>query len=613
MAFGRPALSSVEQVREELRQLGYLDTSLDRFVLAGAGPGSALRASARVALRVGLAGGVLFGATLALAAAGQDRRLLAAPQDLAVLTLYLSILLGAVVAAAAGLGGLLAAASTRRGRKPRLSLSRNVGLGLALFGLVYVALWWRSHAPTTSGLGQAAAILIGLGLSLALARFGTLAAVAVLSTGRGPERLPEASLSRRRMVPLLVLTGAALGGGVAVASYLSGRSGGGGAAFAVVPTGLRVRLVAVDGLDGAMAEHMMGRGELPRLAHLLAQGAHGPLRAEPQPVPALVWTTVATGRGPEAHGIQSTGARRLLGMRVPVALDDQGRFARAVTRAADLLRLTRAQAPTSVLRGVKTLWNVASEKGLRVGVVNWWATWPVEPVHGYVVSDRAFLRLKKGGTADREVHPPEALAPLLELAASVPGEGGPAIDRFALLASRALREREVPDLEALYLPGLDIVSMQELGETAADLARLDAQLGAVRDYYRFIDGVLGELEAARRPDEVLVLVGDPGRLSRRSGSTATGILALVGGPVLAQDLGPVSERDVAPTVLHLLGLPVSRELEGQVLLGALAPPFRQDHPVRSVASYGTRPPAHPEESALDRDVLEQLRSLGYVQ
>jgi hypothetical protein len=229
------------------------------------------------------------------------------------------------------------------------------------------------------------------------------------------------------------------------------------------------------------------------------------------------------------------------------------------------------------------------------------------------VSDRAFVRLKKGGTADREVHPPEALAPLLELAAGLPGEGGPAIDRFALLASRALRERDTPDLEALYLPGLDIVSMQELGETTADLARLDAQLGTVRDYYRLVDGVLGELEAARRPDEVLVLVGDPGRLARRSGSAATGILALVGGPVLAQDLGPVSERDVAPTVLHLLGLPVSRELEGRVLESALSAAFRQGHPLRSVASYGTRPPAHPEESALDRDVLEQLRSLGYVQ
>src|SRR5262245_64466226 len=94
----RPALASVEEVREELRRLGYLDSGLDRFVLAGAGGGSALRASSGAALRVGLAGGALFGGGLTLAAAGLDRRLLAAPRDLAVLTLYLALALGVVTA-----------------------------------------------------------------------------------------------------------------------------------------------------------------------------------------------------------------------------------------------------------------------------------------------------------------------------------------------------------------------------------------------------------------------------------------------------------------------------------------------------------------------------------
>ena len=56
-----PEVASVEAVREELRRLGYLDSGLDRFVLAGAGAPSPLRACARAALRVGLAGGVLFG------------------------------------------------------------------------------------------------------------------------------------------------------------------------------------------------------------------------------------------------------------------------------------------------------------------------------------------------------------------------------------------------------------------------------------------------------------------------------------------------------------------------------------------------------------------------
>ena len=88
---------------------------------------------------------------------------------------------------------------------------------------------------------------------------------------------------------------------------------------------------------------------------------------------------------------------------------------------------------------------------------------------------------------------------------------------------------------------------------------------------------------------------------------------LAGPPVAPGDLGVVSERDIAPTVLHLLGVPRSRELEGQVLEAALSEAFRREHPVRSVDTYGRRPPSRPADSAFDKDVLEQLKSLGYIQ
>ena len=88
---------------------------------------------------------------------------------------------------------------------------------------------------------------------------------------------------------------------------------------------------------------------------------------------------------------------------------------------------------------------------------------------------------------------------------------------------------------------------------------------------------------------------------------------LAGAAVAPGDLGSVSERDVAPTVLHLLGLPRSRELDGQVLEAALGESFRREHPVRTVDSYGRRPPSRPADSAFDQDVLEQLKSLGYIQ
>jgi hypothetical protein len=189
-----------------------------------------------------------------------------------------------------------------------------------------------------------------------------------------------------------------------------------------------------------------------------------------------------------------------------------------------------------------------------------------------------------------------------------------ALDRFHLAAARLLRDEAPPDLEALYLPGLDIATMQQLGEAeAGDLPSLDARLAAVREAYRFADEILGEERKSLAPGEVLILVGDPGRFARRGGATPQGLLVMAGGPVVARDLGSVSERDVAPTVLHLAGLPRSDELDGHVLEAALQPEFRAAHPVRHVASYGRRTPPKAAGSAFDRDMLEELRSLGYIQ
>jgi hypothetical protein len=603
----------VDAVREELRRLGYLDRGLDRFVLARAGGTSPLRASLAAALRVGLAGAVVLGLGAAVAAAGLDPRLLAEPTDLAVLTLYLVAFLGLATALATLLGGLVTAALLRRFRRhPGPWLARNVGLGLALAGLLYLAFWWRSHLVDAPVRAQAIALVLGLALSLALGRFGALAAVAVLSAGGVSQTLPRARLSGRHLLPLLAAATLVYGAGIAAAAYFERRVPD-APDYAVVPTGLRVRVLGIDGLERRMTEQMLGRGEMPRLQALLASGANGRLRAEPERVPAIVWTTIATGRGPDAHGIQATGTRRITGMRTPLALEsDESPFASALGAATDLLRLTRRAPPTSVLRSAKAFWNVASEKGLRVGIVNWWATWPADAVNGYLVSDRAFFKIEKGGPADREVYPESVFARLRELAPD-PEDRPRRLDRFQVAAARALRGAERPDIEAVYLPGLDILTMQRLGEApGSDVASLDAQLGEVRDHYRFADGLIGEEAEGRGPSDVLVIVGDPGRLARGGPQLPEGTILIAGGPVRPVDLGLVSSRDVAPTVLHLAGLPISRELDGTVLEAALEPAFLAAHPVRMVPRYGQRKPAPPTESAFDREMLEELRSLGYI-
>ena len=103
--------------------------------------------------------------------------------------------------------------------------------------------------------------------------------MAVLSAGGASAHLPPASLSRRRVLPLVLGAAALFAGVVAVAPRLSDPTGAEAPDYAVVPTGLRVRVLAIDGLERRMAEHLVAGGEMPALGALLAAGraraAHG--------------------------------------------------------------------------------------------------------------------------------------------------------------------------------------------------------------------------------------------------------------------------------------------------------------------------------------------------
>jgi hypothetical protein len=599
-------ISSVDEVREQLRHLGYLETGIDRFVLGGAPGATPLKACAGVAARVGLTGGLLFGAAFAAALAVLEPHRLRDARDFAVLMAWVTAAVGIAIAVLALLAGLSAGAIGRRlGRRPGPTLSRNLGLALGALGTAYLLLWWRSHAASAALGVQAALLLVGLGLVWSLTRFGSLAAVAVLAAGGVGDRLPEAKDARRHMARLVALAVLVLAGAAAAASRVAD-SDPVGPDYAVRPTGLRVHVVGIDGFDAGLALPMAERGDLPVLARHLAAGAQGRLHPEPEQIPAIVWTTIATGRGPEAHGIRGAGARRLTGMRSPVGFVGAGESPLAAV--ADVLRLTRTEPPSAVLRTVKTFWNVASEKGLRVGVVNWWATWPAEAVNGYVVSDRTFFKVERGLPADRDVHPPEAFAQLPHIPPA--GDRERRLDLFYSAVATRFRGAQPPDLEALYLPGLDIFTMQHTpADQRHDLGALELRLALVRDYYRFVDRVLGELTEGAGPEDVFLLVGDPGRLDR---TNAAGLFLAWGGPARGADLGTVSSRDVAPTVLHLVGLPVSGELDGRVLEAAFDDGFRSAHPVAHVARYGRRR-AGAAASGFDREMIEELRALGYIQ
>ena len=122
-----------------------------------------------------------------------------------------------------------------------------------------------------------------------------------------------------------------------------------------------VIVLGLDGMDPQTVDLLMSEGKLPNFAKMRQHGAYAPLiSAEPLLSP-VVWTTIATGKGPDQHRI--------------------GHFV-AVNEKGDQLPVT------SRIRKVKALWNILSDAGRRVAVVGWWATWPSEKVNGAIVRGR---------------------------------------------------------------------------------------------------------------------------------------------------------------------------------------------------------------------------------
>jgi hypothetical protein len=145
---------------------------------------------------------------------------------------------------------------------------------------------------------------------------------------------------------------------------------------------------------------------------------------------------------------------------------------------------------------------------------------------------------------------------------------------------------------------------------------------AVADSYIETDKALGELGAkATKADGTqpyVVLASDHGFQANRDKSKPVGThhfdgIYLVAGPGIKGNTrgDRTFIEDIAPTVLHLLGLPIGADMEGKVIPGVLA---ELGDNVRTVPSYEGLGGRHltGKEGAVDASTWEQLCGLGYV-
>jgi len=399
----------------------------------------------------------------------------------------------------------------------------------------------------------------------------------------------------------------------------------------------RVLLIGIDGATLRVAVPLMQDGKLSNLAALAREGVSGPLRSTLPLYSPRIWNSIATGKKPSKHGIVA--------------------FARKDEEGTPHLFLSSD-------RKTHALWNIASEAGLTVGVVNWWNTYPPERVRGVIVSDHLLaLEIERRQRITRSASVPrgavifpeswhDRLAGLLEHHPPFTSTSDPFTANYELpkwlarARSRLSRhfaedgalvrialEIEAgidPDLLMVFLPGIDRISHSLWGNLEPEHlyppglrptdSEREAGAAALKKYYEYTDELIGALMSRYGPNDLVMVVSDHGFEAGVAMLLLTGVHEseqAIDGIIFARGAGiprgaaagSVAITDVTPTILSWLRLPIAEDMDGNPA------GFLQLPPTTTIATYDTAPIERTSvaPSGAEEAIVDQLRGLGYVE
>jgi predicted AlkP superfamily phosphohydrolase/phosphomutase len=405
----------------------------------------------------------------------------------------------------------------------------------------------------------------------------------------------------------------------------------------------KVVLFALDAGTWDVIDPLIERGLLPNLARLKAGGTSGALQSIQPSSSPVIWTSIATGKTPEKHGITFF-------VRFPDGNTGQ------------------PQPVSRTMRKGKALWNILSETQREVAVIGWFVTWPAEEVRGVLVSDRAHFEDVKNA-----IFPPGYLSAVPRATADDVSEAMPEFmafafdpekldkdssdpeerlnflvyDRFVRAYSRDLYYKRVaaqvlserpPDFLAVYLRGTDDVQhgfwkFMEPDAFEGVTAEQSERFGRViEEYWRWTDEAVGEILDYYADEDPLILV-----ISDHGAGPATGEFAIqapeylhlsgahrdqgiliANGPGIrpGATIDGAGIYDVTPTILRYWGEPVARDMDGKVLDGLFNETFAK-RPIEWIDTYDDPDDPGPEfrehpKSAADPEIVDHLKSLGYI-
>ncbi|MFN2239521.1 MAG: alkaline phosphatase family protein [Thermoanaerobaculia bacterium] len=341
--------------------------------------------------------------------------------------------------------------------------------------------------------------------------------------------------------------------------------------------GGRVAILGLEAADWQLIRELINDDRMPNIASLIDAGTTAVVQPVRPTLAPLAWTTLATGLPPDRHGV------------------------------LDYVQPGSATPVESRTRRAPAIWDIAQAFGRQSLVVSWWASWPpVRP--GLTQFDLPMVLEPKA------VHPPEAaevIAPLLiseneirfedmqrflnvtetEFQQAI-GSNDPN-DPIRMLrstlaktwsdhrAALALFEKQTPALTMVLFSGTDTVNhlfspYHPPKRQVVPMEDYRRYWPTVAAYYSEIDRLVGEWIRVLPTDTTLLVVSPYGMdwaegrpVARPAGESqlaehrGNGVLIAFGNRVdPSRARRAINVIDIAPTVLSLLGLPVSREMPG---------------------------------------------------
>jgi predicted AlkP superfamily phosphohydrolase/phosphomutase len=244
----------------------------------------------------------------------------------------------------------------------------------------------------------------------------------------------------------------------------------------------------MDGVSLPFAQKAGGGGLMPNLWHILAQGASAGLTSTLPTVSTVAWTNYMTGVNPGKHGVFGLVERHPdpFSVIIPSSLD--------------------IKAPT--------LWETLGRGGVKVGVMNVPMTFPPKKVNGFMVS--GFL----SPDLSQATYPVELAPRLMEMDYRIEADVGLAaeeMDFFLAELGEALSRRFKAAFQLMREDDWEFFQLHLTGTDHINRLFWDAweQGGENRgqrlaEFYRLLDGYLGELTEQLPPSCPLVLVSGYG-------------------------------------------------------------------------------------------------------